>query len=234
MFESHFPMHNLKDMFKRVLIAEDHESANISVQKTLRDLDITNTEYTYYCDDALMRIQKCLYDDQPFDLLITDLSFDEDHRPQLIDDGVELIRAAKTASPELKVLVFSAESKGVLIKQLFKELGINGFVRKARHDAKDLKLAIEAIHNNKTYISAKLKPEVKQENSYEFTEFDITIITLLSQGTLQKDIPEYLKANKIKPMGLSSVEKRLNLMKDGLDFYKNEQLVAYCKDFGII
>ena len=40
--------------------------------------------------------------------------------------------------------------------------------------------------------------------------------------------------NKIRPSGLSSIEKRLNNMKNVLEFSKNEQLVAYCKDMGII
>ncbi|MBB2151358.1 response regulator [Pedobacter gandavensis] len=221
-------------MFNRVLIAEDHESTNISVQKTLADLGITETTYTYYCDDALMLLKKSIQNDEPYDLLITDLSFEEDHRPQKIDGGLALIRAVKEVQPGLKVLVFSAEKKAAIIDELFKELGINAYVRKARHDAKDLKMAIDAIYKGKTYLSADLKQTVKQKNAYEFTEFDITIITLLLQGTLQKDIPAYLQQNNIKPSGLSSVEKRLNLMKEALEFSKNEQLVAYCKDFGII
>lgn len=221
-------------MFNRVLIAEDHESTNISVQKTLADLGITETTYTYYCDDALMLLRKSIQNDEAYDLLITDLSFEEDHRPQKIDGGLALIRAVKEVQPGLKVLVFSAEKKAAIIDELFKELGINAYVRKARHDAKDLKMAIDAIYKGKTYLSADLKQTVKQKNAYEFTEFDITIITLLLQGTLQKDIPAYLQQNNIKPAGLSSVEKRLNLMKEALEFSKNEQLVAYCKDFGII
>jgi len=221
-------------MFKRVLIAEDHESANISVQKTLADLGITQNEYTYYCDDALMLIRKSMHDEQPFDLLITDLSFEEDHRKQTISDGIALISAVKSIQPDLKVLVFSSENKIALIDSLFKELGINAYVRKARHDAKSLKLAIDAIYKNKTYLSEDLKKTLKQKNAYEFTEFDTTILTLLSKGVLQKDIPLYLQQNNIKPSGLSSVEKRLNMMKEGLEFSKNEQLVAYCKDFGII
>jgi two-component system capsular synthesis response regulator RcsB len=221
-------------MFKRVLIAEDHESISISVQKTLADLEIERTAYTYYCDDALMYIKKSLNEDEPYDLLITDLSFEEDHRPQQLAGGTELITAVRAVNPGLKVLVFSAENKPAVIDALFKDLGINAYVRKARHDAKELKLAIEAMSQNKTYLSADLRQTVKQKNAYEFSEFDITIISLLAQGTLQKDIPAYLQQNNIKPSGLSSVEKRLNLMKEMLDFSKNEQLVAYCKDFGII
>lgn len=221
-------------MFKRVLIAEDHESASISVQKTLMDLGISNQEYTYYCDDALMLIRKSLNDEVPFDLLITDLSFEEDHRKQTIADGSELIGAVRSIHPSIKVVVFSAENKAGLIEDLYKTLKINAFIRKARHDAKELKQALEAISQNKVYLPVTLKRTIDQKNAYEFTEFDITIISLLSKGMLQKDIPIYLQQHGIKPSGLSSIEKRLNLMKEILEFSKNEQLVAYCKDFGII
>jgi len=221
-------------MFKRVLIAEDHESTNISVQKTLSDLGVPHTDYVYYCDDALMRIQKGVKEKLTYDLLITDLSFEEDHRKQLICDGRELITAVKKEQPSLKVIVFSGENKIATIDSLFKELNIDGYVRKARHDAKELKLAIETIYKNRTYLSADLRQAVKEKNSYEFTEFDVTIISLLTNGTPQKDIPIYLRKNNIKPSGLSSVEKRLGLIKETLGFAKNEQLIAFCKDLGII
>ena len=39
-------------MFKRILIAEDQETQNISLQKTLADLGTEKPEYVYYCDDA--------------------------------------------------------------------------------------------------------------------------------------------------------------------------------------
>jgi two-component system capsular synthesis response regulator RcsB len=55
-------------MFKKVLIAEDHESASISVQKTLADLNVAHDikNNVYYCDDALNRIKKALRDQEPY------------------------------------------------------------------------------------------------------------------------------------------------------------------------
>jgi hypothetical protein len=50
----------------------------------------------------------------------------------------------------------------------------------------------------------------------------------------QKDIPDYLQQHQIKPAGLSSIEKKLNHIREALNFTKNEQLVAFCKDKGII
>jgi two-component system, NarL family, captular synthesis response regulator RcsB len=106
-------------MIKKVLIAEDHESANISVQKTLEALDIRFVDYVYYCDDALADITKAAKGGHSYDLLITDLSFDADHRPQQLLGGAELIAAARQVQPDLKVLVFSGESKASIIEQLF-------------------------------------------------------------------------------------------------------------------
>lgn len=221
-------------MFKKVLISEDHESTNISVRKTLADLGIKNADYVYYCDDALVRVKKAIQNKNTYDLLITDLSFEEDHNVQQITGGVALIKAAKQIQPDLKILVFSAENKQAFIETLFKELEIDGYVRKARYDAQELKAAIMEISEGKKYVSVSLRQVLKQKNSHEFSTLDVNIVALLSQGIHQKNIPTYLQEKNIKPSGLSSIEKRLGLMKDVLGFTKNEQLIVFCKDMGII
>src|SRR5690606_26704374 len=221
-------------MFKKVLIAEDHESANISVQKTLEALGIGGAKYVYYCDDALAWIRNALREGEPYDLLITDLYFEKDHYEQQLSDGKELIEAVKRLQPDIKVIVFSAESRYAVVNGLFRTLSVDGYVRKARRDAQHLTEAIQAVFGNRTYLSPDLKAAAGDRNSHEFSHFDVTIISLLSQGVLQKDILIYLRQNHIKPSGLSSVERRVNLMKEVLGFSKNEQLIAYCKDIGII
>jgi two-component system capsular synthesis response regulator RcsB len=221
-------------MIKKVLIAEDHEITNLSMQKTLEELGIAQPDYVYYCDDALVKIQKGKHDNQPYDLLITDLYFEKDHRKQKLAGGEALIAAARQIQPDLKVLVFSAENKRGVIEGLFNRQSIDGYVRKARNDAKELRSAIDQIDKNQRYFPRWFVDLIKHKNAHEFTEFDIIIISLLAKGIRQKDIPAYLQKNKIKPSGLSSIEKRLNHMKEALDFSNNEQLIAYCKELGII
>lgn len=221
-------------MIDRVLIAEDHDSANISIQTILQEVGIRDMEYVYYCDDALAKIRTGKSSGRAFDLLITDLYFDEDHRPQQIRDGQELIAAARKEQPEIKVLVFSAENKATILDILFNKLGIDGYVRKARHDSKELKQAIEAIARNQQYLPRHIMQLIRQKNSHDFTEFDIAIISLLANGVRQKDIPAHLVERNVHPNGLSSIEKRLNHMRTVLEFSKNEQLVAFCKDLGVI
>ncbi len=134
-------------MFQKVLIAEDHESANISVQKTLSDLEVVhdNRNYVFYCDDALMRIQKALRENQPYELLITDLSFEEDVPGQKITTGQELIKIVKQIQPDLKILVFSIENRASVANSLMKELDIDAYVPKARRDAQERALLERSI-----------------------------------------------------------------------------------------
>lgn len=221
-------------MIRKVLIAEDHESANISVQKTLEDLNITNIEHVYYCDDALDRITKRARTDRSYDLLITDLYFEPDESKQTLTAGAELIAAARKVQPDLKVLVFSAENKPAIIEMLYTELDIDGYVRKARNDAKELKQAISELSQHRRYRPRHIIQLINSKNAYEFSDFEITLISLLANGMLQKEIPAYLQQNQIKPSGLSSVEKKLNHMKEEMNFTTNEQLIAFCKDKGII
>lgn len=221
-------------MFKKILIAEDQQCANLSVQKVLEELDIQNVDYVYYCDDALAKIQKSLRENNSYDLLITDLSFEEDHYTQNIKDGKELVRIVKQNCPDIKVIVFSGERSNRVVNDLFNEYQIDGFVCKARHDAKELKQAINSVNNNQKHLPHDLQQSIKKMNTYELSTYDLKLIKLLAEGVRQKDIPEHLQNDNIKPNKLSSIEKRLNLIKVSLEVNSNEQLIAVCKDLRFI
>ena len=67
-------------MFQKVLIAEDMDFINSGIKSQLSELGIKQIDYVQYCDEALLKL-KCakLLDKEPYDLLISDLSFDEDY-----------------------------------------------------------------------------------------------------------------------------------------------------------
>jgi two-component system, NarL family, captular synthesis response regulator RcsB len=221
-------------MIDKIIIAEDHESANLSVQKTVEEMRIGHIDHVFYCDDALKKIELAKQKGHPYELLITDLSFEADGSPQKIDNGYDLIASARVIQPELRILVFSAEKGAAIIDKLFKTYEIDAYVRKARNDAKELKAALEALSKGRRYYPQTLARLIKQANTYEFTDFDINIIRLLSQGYHQNEIPEYLKRKNIQPSSLSTIEKRLSLIREELGFSKNEQLVLFCKETGIL
>jgi two-component system capsular synthesis response regulator RcsB len=221
-------------MFNKIIIAEDYQSTNLSIQKTLSDLQIHQTQYCSYCDDAYLKMHQAMDAKEPYEVLITDLSFDDDGNMQKLKSGFELIKAVKRLRPETKIIVFSAEKKDGIIQNLFEEYTINAFVHKGRNDMMELKTAIEKTYLGENYISVETRNCFQKMNSYEFSNYDIQILQLLSKGILQKDLPEILQEKKIKPNSLSSIEKRLHILRTSLHFHNNEQLISFCKDLGII
>jgi len=221
-------------MFQKVLIAEDQQSIGISARQTVQSLQIGVCDFVYYCDDAMTRIRNEKRAGQPYELLVTDLSFEPGDREQHLTSGEALIAAARLAQPDLKVLVFSVEKKPMAIKKLLDELKIDGYVGKGRGDAVELGKAIETIAGGGRYTPDWLRRKVNQANLHEFNDFDRAVIRLLADGKQKKDIPFYLEQQGIIPNSLSSIEKRLNLIRSVYNFKTDLQLMAFCLEAGVI
>lgn len=221
-------------MFNNVLIAENYVNSQVSAQDIVSELSISKVDHVCYCDDAFSKVQKALSKGDTYDLLITDLNFEDNHYLQQFRSGEDLIEVVKEVQPDIKVIVFSTDIKSSVIGRLFKERRIDAYVRKSKYETGDLKRAITALSKNEKYLAIDLKKSVRRVNSYEFSDYDIVLISLLAQGMLVKHIPFYLKNNNIKPCGLSSVEKRINQLRGILKVISNEQLVDFCKKSRLI
>ncbi len=220
-------------MFKKVIIAEDHEIRNIGVINTLEELQVPDFEFVSYCDDAWHKILKQSEDGKPYDLLITDLVFDKDHREQSLISGQALIEEVRKIQPNLKIIAFSIEKKPQIIDELFKKYHINGFVSKGRNDAKELKNTIKKVYTGETSIPQELLNAIRN-NSQEISEYDVSLLNLLSKGCKQQEISEHFKEKGLNPYSKSAIEKRLNELREILGAKNNIEMVVICKDIGII
>ena len=222
-------------MFKKVLIAEDMDYINFGVRSELEKLGVQEIDYVQYCDEALLKLKSAQLNNEPFDLLISDLSFEQDHNNQKITSGDQLIKNVRNDFPELKIAVFSVEDKAYTIQTLFKEHHINAYVWKSRDGLRELKRAINMIETSDlTYISPELAGALASNNSVEITEYDIFLIDCLSQGLLQGQISENLKKLDWTPSSVSAVEKRLKFLKEHFNANNPAHLVAMSKDLGLI
>ncbi|KIO54820.1 helix-turn-helix domain-containing protein [Flavobacterium hibernum] len=222
-------------MFKKVLVAEDLDSISIAVIQVLEDLKVPIIHHVKYCDDGLLRIKKALLDNEPYDLLITDLSFKTDHRKVNLNSGEDLVEAANEFQPKLKKIVFSIEDKSYRIKSLFSDLGINAYVSKGRNSINELRKAIEGTYRNEEKIlSSDLSFSFNDKALIEIESYDISILKLLAQGYILENISNEFKASSITPNGTSSIEKRINKLKIYFKANNNVHLIAIAKDFGLV
>lgn len=222
-------------MFKKVLVAEDLDSISIAVIQVLEELEIPVIHHVKYCDEGLLKVKKAIVDQEPYDLLITDLSFKSDHRKVTLNSGDELIEAINKVQPKLKKIVFSIEDKNYRIKTLFNELGINAYVSKGRNSITELKNAIKSTYNNdEKVLSSDLSFSFNDRTLIEIESYDISILKLLSQGHILESISKEFKDLSITPNGTSSIEKRINKLKIYFKANNNVHLIAIAKDFGLV
>jgi DNA-binding NarL/FixJ family response regulator len=129
---------------------------------------------------CLLQVKKALKDNDPYDLLISDLSFKIDHRQNRLTCGDELIEAVKKIQPHIKIIVFSIEDKSYRIKSLFNNLGINAYVSKGRNSIPELQNAVETIYrNDENQIALGLNYTLNDKSLHEIEamifRFEVTI-----------------------------------------------------------
>jgi two-component system capsular synthesis response regulator RcsB len=222
-------------MFKKVIIAEDLDAMNLGIQQVLKDLNIVDFQHSKFCDEAFLKIRKAIQDNEPYDLLISDLSFKTDHRKANIISGDELVQKVRTLQPDIKIIAYSVEDKSYRIKSLFDHAGIDGFVSKGLNSIEELKKAIHVIStSDQKFISPEVASALQEKNNYEIDDVDIQILKHLSLGTSQDEIIEIFKTSDIRPNSKSAIEKRLAKLKDFFKANNTIHLVSITKDMGII
>ncbi|MFV8374137.1 response regulator [Flavobacterium sp. LB1P62] len=222
-------------MFRKVLVAEDLDSISMTVVQALEELSVVEIHHAKYCDDAFLKIKKALQDEEPFDLLISDLSFKPDHRENRLSTGEELIDAVKKIQTNIKTIIFSIEDKSFRIKSLFNNSGINAYVSKGRNSIPQLKNAVQNIFNNdEKIISADLSHLLRDKSILEIEAYDISLLKFLSKGLILDEIALEFKKSGIIPNGSSSIEKRINKLKIYFKASNNVHLISITKDLGLV
>lgn len=222
-------------MFKKILIAEDLDSINLSIIQTMEQIEIPEVHHSKYCDEALIKLKKALQENAPFDLLISDLSFKADHRDETLKSGQELIEAIKKIQPSIKIIVFSVEDKSYKIKSLFENSGINAYILKGRNSIPELKKAMEHIYNHDDlFLSAELRHILQKKLQMEIESYDIKLLAMLCKGLPQEDIAQEFKNSGITPSSISAIEKRISKLKIYFKANNNIHLIAIAKDLGVV
>ncbi|MCM4160702.1 response regulator transcription factor [Antarcticibacterium flavum] len=221
-------------MFKKVLVAEDMDSVNHAVGSVLDEFKIPLVAHAQYCDQAFLLAKKAILDNEPFDLLICDLSFKSDHRVEKITSGKELIEKIKLEDPNIKVIVNSIEDHPHTVKSLWETGYINAYVCKDRRGLSELKEAILQIKRGKSYNSPRIERSLKQENLITLDPFEVTMLKCVSQGLTQDEIREKFLEQNISPNSKSAIEKRLKELRENFNARTTPHLISIVKDLKLI
>ena len=222
-------------MFRKILVAEDSDGMNTAMSEAFNDFTTSEVVHSRYCEEAFLKVRKGIQDNDPFDLLVTDLSFISDGKDTKLTCGESLIAAVLEIQPDIKIIVFSIEERAYKIRTLFRMFGISGYVAKGRHGISELKKAVKAVSEGENhFLSAGLLPIRSHSSDSEIDAYDISLLKLLAKGMKQDQIAEHFRSNNISPASISAVEKRIAKLKTNLRANNSIQVVVKAIDLGLI
>lgn len=220
--------------FKKVLVAEDTDSSNIGLVFKLKEIGVKVVESSQSCDNALLKIRKGKLDKQPFDLLISDLSFVTNTPNPKITSGEALIAEAKKLQPSLKILAFSVNNQQTVIQHLINKIGVNAYVCKGLNGTKELLKAIEAIQNGEVYLCPVSNATLHKKNVFQLDDFEKQLLQLVARGLKQDEIAAYFQSEGITPNSRRSVEDRLSRLRDKFNANTTSQLIYLAQSLDLI
>lgn len=169
------------------LLVDDHSIVRTGLKKVLKK-EFYNASIDEACDEttAFKSIKSKIYT-----LLVIDINL-KDLNP------VNFISTIKIIRPDIKILVFTANSEMVFAKKYFK-IGINGYLNKKAENIEIID-AIRIIMSNNNYLSSDLKNYLSSEalngiiespfTKLSSREFDVAL--LLMQGKRVTEISKIL------------------------------------------
>lgn len=213
-------------MFKKILIAEDFQDTNKGIVDALESrLKIDFIQEELYCDKAYNRFKVAYEKEEPYDLLITDLTFKESHVSRRITSGKELIGTLRNIDKNIKVIVNSMIENPIEINKLFSEQKINGYVCKGRNSLNELINAIQEVYQNRTFVSPQLN--LNTSNSvFVMDKYDLMILKYLVDGYTKREISKKLKELNILPNSESTIDKKISKLFDEFGAKNTHHLIA--------
>ena len=213
-------------MFKKILIAEDFQDTNKGIVNALENrMEVEDIQEELYCDKAFNRFKVAFLNKEPYDLLVTDLSFKEGPVARRLTSGQALIDAVRQVDPDIKVIVNSMIDDPVQINPLFTDQKINGYVCKGRNGLNELIIAIQEVYQNRTYVSPQIN--LNSSNSvFELDKYDLLILQDLAEGFTKKEISEKLKNQNISPNSESTIDKKVSRLFDAFGAKNTHHLIA--------
>jgi len=222
-------------MFKKILIVEDFDSIGQGISAVVQNnIGADEIVTSQYCDEAYLKIKRAEQDKVPFHLLITDLSFEKDHREAKLRGGKELVEKLREHGISIPIVVYSIEDRRAVIKELMEIQKIGAYVLKGRNGLRNLEQAILTMAKGNTFLSPELENGVEKMDLFELEDYDISLLSNLAKGYSQSEISHDFKSKGLSPSSLSSIEKRINRLKDEFEAKNAIQLVATAKDLGLI
>lgn len=219
----------------KILIADDHQLIIEGILSYIKDIDNLDIETTNSCDDAYAKIKVALTD-TPFQILFTDLSFDNANENSRIDSGENLIKTIKQEDIPIKVGVITGHSETNRVFNVIQNLNPNAYLLKGKCNTAELTFAIEKMLAGEVYYTHEIHQKLLKRALIDIQMDDVAIQIL-------KELPKHPKISNLEGvitkddgslLKIRSIENKLAKLRTDLQANNNTDLVLKAKELGIL
>jgi len=219
----------------KILLTDDHQLIIEGILSYLNGIENLNIVTTNSCDDAYAKIKVALVD-EPFDILFTDLSFDNTDNSSKIDSGENLIKTLRSENIDIKVGVLTGHSETNRIFNVIRNLEPSAYLLKGKCNTNELNFAIQKMLAGEIYYTHEIHQKLLKRALVEIQMDDVAIQILKElpnhpkisnlEGIVKKDDGSFLK--------IRSIENKLAKLRTDLQANNNTDLVLKAKELGIL
>ena len=219
----------------KILIADDHKVTINGILFSLSEIGDFDVQTTTSCEEAFTLIKRHCKTD-PFDILFTDLSFDNTTSNSAIDSGESLIRAIRSEEIPIKIAVVTGHGEINRVYNTVKNLEPSAYILKGKCDSDELNFAIQKIMKGERFYTHEVHEKLMKRNIAEILMDDIAvqILSELPKHSKIHNMEGTVKRTDGSTLSIRSIEKKLSILRVDLDAHSNLDLVLKAKELGII
>ena len=196
-----------------IFMVDDHPSMIEGYKSILSYNDLgyeIKVTAAFDCKTAYKRMLQS-EDIYEFDMIFLDLSLPP-YEEAKIFSGQDLAKFAKKKYPFTKIVILTSHAEAFILFDIQTTIEPDGLLVKSDFTADEFLKAFATIINKEKYISKTVKESIQEmlevKNNVFLDENNRTIISLLAQGVLSKNLPNYIN------LAQSSIDKRKAQIKD--------------------
>ena len=219
----------------KILLVDDHQLIIEGILSFLKDIDNLDIETVNSCDEAFSKIKTSALDN-PFHIVFTDLSFDNNNDNVVLDGGEALIKAIQKEEIDIKTGVITGHSEINRVFNVINNLNPSAYILKGNCSTDELTFAIQKMLKGEVYYTHEIHQKLLKRALVEIQMDEVAIQIL-------KELPKHAKISNLEGsvkkrdgslVKVRAIESKLAKLRTDLQANNNTDLVLKAKELGII
>jgi DNA-binding NarL/FixJ family response regulator len=219
----------------RVIVVDDHQLMLEGICNALGKFPIYDVTCLNTCDKAYATVKEA-EETNPYDILFTDLSFDNKTKETVLDGGESLIGQIQRDGIKIKTGVISGHTETNRIFNVINNLNPDAYILKGHCTGEELNFAIQQMLKGIPFYTHEVHQKILKRNVVQIQMDDIAIQIL-------KELPKQSKISNLEGMiskgdgnflKMRAIENKLANLRIDLNAKNNTDLVVKAIELGII